>query len=375
MAPEIRKVLDAHHREIEFCTFCPKMCRFACPVANATSNETFTPWGRQSLLHLVSEGHIEFNREIAYVMYQCASCGLCQEYCDHGIDVPPVMLAAREYAVSADLEPHEVAEFRQFWSQHNNPYGDDLRARLRQQVSDEYFVRDAQAVYFAGCGSIYHHPSVLQDTCRVFEAMRIDYVSCYEGEAMCCGAPLRQLGLRAEYEKNAKRLAGELSRYKTIISGSPQCVYELKFAYAQLGLKMPPRIHHISEFLWPLIEEGRLRVSRTFPQSAMYHDPCVLSRQLGVTEEPRNILKHVLREPLTEFSQNGRKSECCGGFGGLTVTNPDAATAIANSRLEEAREHPQTVLITSCSNCRRQFESVEPQLEVLDLVNVLARCV
>ena len=84
-----------YYKEIEYCTFCPKMCRFACPVVNVTANETYQPWGRQTLLHMVREGNLPFNREVAFSMYQCANCMLCREYCDYLVEVPPVMIAAR----------------------------------------------------------------------------------------------------------------------------------------------------------------------------------------------------------------------------------------------------------------------------------------
>lgn len=375
MAKGIQDALKEHHRAIEFCTFCPKMCRFACPVANVTANETYTPWGRQTLLHMVSEGHIEFNREIAYTVYQCASCLACQAACDHLIDVPAVMTTAREQAVAMDLEPHEVGEYRQFFSQHNNPYGVDLRARVRSRVPEAYLERDAQVAYFAGCAQAYHHPQDLQDTVKVFEAMDLDYVAVFEGEAMCCGAPLRQLGLRDDYERNAKKLAAELSKYKTIVSGSPTCVHELKVQYAQMGLNMTPRIFHTTEFLWPLIREGKLRHTRPFGQSVMYHDPCTLARYLDVVEEPRNILKEVLREPLLEFGDRGKNTGCCGSGGSLAVTNPEAASDIAKERLRDFHDSEAKVLVTACPNCRNQLATADPDIEVLDIINVLARCV
>ena len=39
-------------RAQELCVFCPKMCRFSCPVSEATSREAFTPWGKVSLAAL-----------------------------------------------------------------------------------------------------------------------------------------------------------------------------------------------------------------------------------------------------------------------------------------------------------------------------------
>ena len=32
--------MEPHVRELEFCTYCPKMCRHSCPVSNALGHET-----------------------------------------------------------------------------------------------------------------------------------------------------------------------------------------------------------------------------------------------------------------------------------------------------------------------------------------------
>jgi len=164
-----------YSKEIDYCTFCPKMCRFSCPVANVTHNETFTPWGRQTILYLAREGQIPFNREVAFTMYQCVGCMLCREYCDYLVEIPPVMIAAREKGVAERIAPHEVIEFRNFFAQQNNPFGDNLRARVKTLVPEVYFNTEAQVAYFAGCAEIYHFPQIVQDTFRVFEAMEIDY--------------------------------------------------------------------------------------------------------------------------------------------------------------------------------------------------------
>lgn len=363
-----------YHREIEFCTFCPKMCKFACPVGNATGDETLTPWGRQTLLHLVGQGHIEFDREVASVMYRCAACLLCRQYCDHLIEVPPVMVAAREKAVAEGVAPVEVGEFRGRWSRHNNPFGDDLRTRVKTLVPETYFAKEAQVLFFAGCRQIYHHPSVVKDTFKVFEAMGIDYVACHEGEAMCCGAPLRELGLRDEYEKNASALAERLGGYKVIISGSPACVYELKVMYRQMDLKITPKVYHTTEFLWPMVKEGNFVVRKPFPRKIMYHDPCTLGRYLGVYDAPRSLLAHVLREEMGEFSRNRAESECCGGYGGLTITDEKLASHIAKDRLGEFLESDAATLVTACPACADQFQTADKKIEVMDLISLLARC-
>ena len=46
--------MNGLRRALELCEFCPKMCRFACPVSEATGREALTPWGKVSLAALAT---------------------------------------------------------------------------------------------------------------------------------------------------------------------------------------------------------------------------------------------------------------------------------------------------------------------------------
>ena len=368
-------MFNKYRREIEYCTYCPKLCRFACPVGNASCSETFTPWGRQSLLHLVMEDKLEFGREVAMATYNCVTCLLCREYCDHDNNIPPIMEFARQKAVENQVEPVEVDDFKLFFAEHNNPLGDDLTKRVRAILPDKYFNENAQVVYWPGCSTIYHFPQNLIDTFNIFEALGIDYVSCWSGEEQCCGYPIGTLGLKDDYDKLSKNVAKALSGYKTIISGCPTCVYMFKSRYLEEGKKVTPKVYHIAEFLAPMIKAGKLDIRKPFPDPVMYHDPCYLGRYLDVYEEPRLILKEVLREPLVEFSYNLKDSMCCGGGGGLPTTKPTLARQIAQDRLSEYYESAAKVLVTACPTCERHFQKWDENLKIMDIVNILAHCI
>lgn len=363
------------HKEIEFCTYCPKLCRFSCPVANASCSETLTPWGRQSLLHLVASGKQDFNREVALTAYHCASCMLCNEYCDHDLNIPNVMEAARNMAVEKQVEPVEVADFRLFFMENKNPVGDNLQARVRAILPDKYFNRDAQVIYWPGCSAIYNQPKIITDTFALFDAMGVDYVGCWDGDLQCCAFPLATLGLKDEYEKQSEQVSKLLAGHKTIISGCPTCVYMFKSRYMEEGKKITSKVYHTTEFLAPLVTSGKLPIKKPYPNPVIYHDPCYLGRYLDVYEEPRQLLNEVLREPLIEFSYNHKDSMCCGGGGGLPTVDPALSRQISKDRLREYYEGEEKVLVTACPTCERHFSKWDESLNVLDVVNILARCI
>jgi len=368
-------MLKKFHKEIEYCTYCPKLCRFCCPVGNASGNETLTPWGRQTLLHLVGEGAIKWGREVALNVYRCTSCMLCREYCDHELEIPKVMEAARIKAVQDKVQPQEVVEFKNFFSERGNPMGDDLQARLRSLLPASLFNPDAQVVYFPGCVMIYNYPQTIKNTFRLFEAMDVNYVACYDAEVPCCGVPLKDHGYHDEFVENAKKLEAKLKNAKVIITGCPSCTYTLKTVLPEVGVQLTERIYHMSEFLAPLIAEGKLPIRRPYAKKLIYHDPCYLGRYLEVYDQPRNVLNEVCREAVAEFSWNRNKSYCCGGGGGIPVTNPVMARDIARERLAEVHEGSKKSLVTACPSCMRAFEKADDRVEVLDIVDVLARTI
>ena len=361
------------NKEIEYCTYCPKLCRFACPAANADYHETSTPWGRQTLLHLIRSGKQELTRELGMAFYQCAYCLICREFCDHEIEVPRVMQAAREEVVKSNLAPKEVVQFLSFFSEKNNPVGDDLGKRVRAVVPDRYLNPDAQVVYWAGCSALYHFPENVTDTIKIFEALDVNYVSVYDGALQCCGEPLDVLGLTEQYRDLAARNYKALKKYKQIISGCPACVYFLRVKYPELGFKLTDKIYHISEFLAPLLAKGRAPVRNLYSQKLIYHDPCYLGRHLGVYDQPRDILREVCYEPVEEFSWNRNHSYCCCGGGGLQSTKPNLAKNIVNRRLKEYFEGEDKVLVTACPSCQRSFARADDRVRVLDIVNVVAK--
>src|SRR5205823_334102 len=97
----------ALQRATELCEFCPKMCRFACPAAEVSSREAWTPWGKVSLAVLSGRAP---DASTALAFGACSGCLRCQTYCAHANDVPAILYAARASAVRAGTAPRPWAD-------------------------------------------------------------------------------------------------------------------------------------------------------------------------------------------------------------------------------------------------------------------------
>jgi len=87
-------------KDVETCSYCMKMCRFACPIVEASKNEKYTPFAKmnQYLHYIDSKRNIsidkidskkitEHNSDLYEVPWYCIHCGLCQTHCSHDISI------------------------------------------------------------------------------------------------------------------------------------------------------------------------------------------------------------------------------------------------------------------------------------------------
>lgn len=100
------QAVNAYQR-IETCNYCMRMCRFACPVADASGNELFTPFSKmQGFFDIIKRSkkeHIQdlpvenFSFDQAEQPWLCIHCGLCKENCKHTIEVEKTLAGLRNY--------------------------------------------------------------------------------------------------------------------------------------------------------------------------------------------------------------------------------------------------------------------------------------
>jgi len=362
--------LDRFRKEIEYCTYCPKLCRFACPVANAERRETATPWGRQTMLHLVQSGAAALDAETTDLMYRCLSCLRCREFCDHEIEIPAVMRAARAAARDRGQEPEAVTRMRDSFMSHGNEAGEDLGARVRELVPSRFVAEGARAALFLGCSTITDAPETVENMLGVIEAAGIDWVAVHAGVDQCCGLPQYEAGAVDDFVEHARRLLMQLGEYRLVITPCPACAYTLRALYREHDLPHAIDVLHLTEFL------GRYAGAFDLDpggEDTIYFEPCYLGRYLGNYEVPRRLLTAALgRKPL-EYFRNRKEAYCCGGGSLVRLVAPDTARGVAEEPVREAREQGARVIATACPRCRTQLREAAggEDLEVLDVVEVL----
>jgi Fe-S oxidoreductase len=217
----------------------------------------------------------------------------------------------------------------------------------------------------------------LRGAVQVLRNLGVEFGYLAEDEP-CCGGILHYVGLQKEFVQNAHQLYDKLKSHgvKRIIGIVPSCTYTLRNLIPQHIQGYDLEVKH---FLQVVLEEIQSRELR-FPRQVKvtYHDPCQLSRYLGLIEEPRQILRAIRGIELVETDwTHGEWATCCGGGGGFEVVFPELSQILAANRARELVETGAQIIVTHCPACIMQLEEGLKKLEiedveVLDLAQVVA---
>ncbi len=186
----------------------------------------------------------------------------------------------------------------------------------------------------------------------------------------CCGESIRKTG----DEKLFKRLARENIKtfiengVKKILVSSPHCFHTFKNEYSEFMVNF--EVVHVSQYVFELIYEGRLELTKEYGKKVTYHDPCYLGRHNGIYDEPRETLKKIPGLELVEMPDALEDSLCCGGGGGRIWMETPKGERFSDLRVEQAIGVGAEVLVTSCPYCITNFEDSRLTLKDSEVIEI-----
>lgn len=353
--------VEAVKKPVTLCAYCPKLCRFTCPVAEAERTETVTPTSKMTLLYLASEGQAELGTpEAARTLEACTGCGACREYCAHDNPVAETLFFARTQSGTPRSEQTRAA----FSS------SGDARSRTAQApLSTVPTTKEAEVAYFPGCQRLFKEPERMAGDLAVLgRAAGREIKACaLEKQKHCCGYPLYAEGAFDEWEAHVTELAKALTGYGRLVTPDPGCAYVLSTLVEERGLELElPPVTTLVEFC---AEHADAFEGAAAGWDVRYHDACYLGRRRGVFAPPRALLEAATGGSAGEFSQC-REDAMCSGSGGLyPVTSPEHAGAAARNVLEHDGDLGDTIVVTACPSARRGFEKAGAQAwDITDLL-------
>ncbi len=353
---------ERHRQAYAYCAYCPKVCRFACPVSASTKNEATSTWGKMSTAFLASGARRPLDEQSAASLYACTGCMRCRTFCKHENEVGWALFDAREMALDAHLEPAGAKSTRKTWNEHQNVFGRDL-AELVAAWRAEAPVRYA---FFPGCSSLVKRPGLIEDALEAADGLSAP-LGVARISARCCGYPLYAAGDQAGFLAHALRFAEQLKAHPELVVLDPGCAYTLLVVYPRAGVELPSRIRTVYEVLASHL--GNAPDRPKVQLRAAYHDACHLGRGLGQYDEPRALLAAAVGE--SSKARDGREQAGCSGGGGLLPrTLPEVSVDVARREALSVAPSGETV-VTACPTSKRMFERAGRAAE--DLLSVLRR--
>ena len=178
----------------------------------------------------------------------------------------------------------------------------------------------------------------------------------FPSDQTCCGQIAFNGGFQSEAKKIAERFLDIFEGESYVVVPSGSCASMIKVYYLELfqddpvllerAQKLSERTHELSEFLVNVA--GHQNIDASYHAKVTYHDACHLLRELGISDEPRELMKSVEGLELSEMQDSDR---CC-GFGGLfSVKYPEISKAILEEKLRNIESSGADVLVANDCGC------------------------
>ncbi len=302
---------------------------------------------------------IDVIKEWFYYFYQCTECRRCSVFCPYGIDTAEITMMARELLhllglgvnwamepVAAcyrtgnhlGIQPHGLKDTLEF-------FADDLEEVTGVRVDVPLNKVGADVLFVTPSGDFLADPGTF--TCMGYMALfhelkeRYGFTytwSTYASEGGNFGlftSNEMMKRLNAKIYAEAKRLG-----VKYIIGGECGHMWRVLHQYMDTMngpadfLQVPKnpitgtvfenaastKMIHICEFTADLIRHGKLKLDprRNDNVNLTFHDSCNPARGMGFFEEPRYVIRNVVRN-FHEMPENTIREQtfCCGGGAGL----------------------------------------------------------
>jgi Fe-S oxidoreductase len=339
--------------------------------------DTVCPWNRVttfSIRKLIREA--TFGLSETDEIWRCTTCGRCPQQCPRDVKLIEVMVSLRRMATEYGLFPPSVRPVRAIsvgLTEQGNPLNEERKARgdWAEGLSVKAFTEGTEVLYFSCCYTSYDPrlKKIAQATVNILNKAEVDF-GILGSEENCCGESIRKTG----NEQLFKRLARENIKtfiengVKKILVSSPHCYHTFKNEYPEFMVNF--EVVHISQYLFQLINEGRLKPTKEYVKKVTYHDPCYLGRHNGIFDEPREVLKKIPGLELSELAESRENSLCCGMGGGRIWFETPKSERFSILRLEQAIGLGAEVLATSCPYCISQFEDSRLTLTDSEVIQI-----
>ena len=324
--------------------------------------------------------------------YQCTECRRCSVFCPYGIDTAEITMMLRELlhlvgcGINWCMEPvansnrtgNHMGLTPQAYKGNVDFLCEDIEALTGITINAPFNRKGAEVLFITPSADVFAEPGLF--TCMgyllLFEAIGLDYTwSTYASEGGNFGlftsnevmkklngkmyAEAKRLGVKWILGGECGHMWRVVHQYMSTMNGPADFLDVPKSPITGTVFENTAvtKMVHISEFTADLIKHNKLNLdkSRNAHVKATFHDSCNPARAMGLLEEPRYILDHVV-DKWYEMPENTirEKTFCCGSG---TALNTDeimelrmrAGLPRANAVKHVFDKHDINTLATVCA--------------------------
>jgi L-lactate dehydrogenase complex protein LldE len=198
----------------------------------------------------------------------------------------------------------------------------------------------------------------------------------------CCGQPGYNSGDRPAAQALARKLVTEFSDCDYVVAPSGSCAGMIKTHYSELLREAPDmqakaewlaaRTWELTDFLVNVVQMDE--VTARFDGTITYHDSCAGLREMGVKNQPRELLAKV--PGLTIREMEGAE-QCCGFGGTFAIKYGEISARLADLKCEDVEKAGADALVLGDLGCMLNIEGKlrrrgDKHTRVLHVAEVLA---
>lgn len=373
------------------------MCQAVCPVFSRTGREADVTRGKLALLEGLAREMVADPAGVNEKLNRCLLCGTCQSNCPSGVKVMDIFLKARTIMTGYfGLSKTKRAIFRGmlvnprlfnaltgmgalfqgvFTKKVDEMLGSSCARFNAPLVADRHFntlasvplhrivpeldtpvgASGIKVGFFTGCVIDKIFPQVGEAALKVMEQKGVGvYLPSAQG---CCGIPALSSGDGASFDRlvamNLQRFVkGEFDYLLTTCASCTSTIRELwpcmfngdPARKVEIS-KLADKTMDISQFLVDVL--GVKEVETVNGTTVTYHDPCHLKNSLGITSQPRTMIKAA----GCTYKEMGNAGSCCGCGGSFNVAHYELSKEIGLRKAESIMDSGADTLTTSCPAC------------------------
>ena len=385
------------------------MCQAVCPLFAVTGKESDVARGKLALLDGLLNKMFEDPKGVYERLNKCLLCGSCATNCPSGVKALEIFMKARiiltgfmglsatkKIILRGMLSNPRVFDKLLEWGARfqglfTKPASDILGtscSRIASPILNErHFVPLAKVpfhrivlsmntpagssgikvAFFTGCLIDKIYPNVAQAALDIFSFHGIG-VFIPEGQG-CCGIPAISSGDAESFEK---LLLYNIEKYSSVdfdylVTACATCTATIKKIWPLMVNagssddlkskveKISGKTLDINQFLVSKIGVKSAASENNYGEIITYHDPCHLKKSLGVSDEPRMLIKANKGYSLREMPE---ADWCCGMGGSFNLQYYEISADIGKRKIENIKTAGAGVVATGCPACMIQISDM-----------------